>query len=195
MGFSDIARKYLGVKEGTTAHHAIIDGYNKIRPLPRGYKAKYNDSWCAIFVSFIMKQFKCVNPPYECGANQMLNLCKKNKQFTKKPHVNDLIFYDWNKSGTADHVGIISHVYNNSITTVEGNFHDSVGQRTISAKSRYILGYASIKIEVAKKTATEEIARAVIRGKYGNGKERKQRLEADGYNYNEVQKIVNRLLK
>ena len=41
----------------------------------------------------------------------------------------------------------------------------------------------------------EEIARQVIRGKYGNGEERKKKLEAEGYNYQEIQNIVNNLLK
>ena len=41
----------------------------------------------------------------------------------------------------------------------------------------------------------EEIARQVIRGNYGNGEERKKRLEAEGYNYQEIQNIVNNLLK
>lgn len=45
----------------------------------------------------------------------------------------------------------------------------------------------------AKKT-TEEIAREVIAGKWGNGDERERRLEAAGYNYNTIQKKVNELL-
>lgn len=38
------------------------------------------------------------------------------------------------------------------------------------------------------------IAKEVIQGKYGNGETRKKNLESRGYNYNEVQKEVNRLL-
>ena len=45
--------------------------------------------------------------------------------------------------------------------------------------------------EPAKKTAVE-IADEVIAGKWGNGEERKQRLTEAGYNYAEVQDIVNR---
>lgn len=41
----------------------------------------------------------------------------------------------------------------------------------------------------------EEVARDVINGKYGNGKERIDRLTKEGYNYSEVQKVVNNLLK
>lgn len=47
---------------------------------------------------------------------------------------------------------------------------------------------------VAKKTI-EEVAKEVIAGKWGNGEERKQKLTAAGYDYAEVQKKVNELLK
>ena len=45
----------------------------------------------------------------------------------------------------------------------------------------------------AKKSVTE-IAKEVIAGKWGNGATRKAKLTAAGYNYNEVQKQVNKLL-
>lgn len=45
-----------------------------------------------------------------------------------------------------------------------------------------------------KKTNTE-IAKEVIAGKWGNGTERKQKLEAAGYNYKTIQSIVNKLMK
>lgn len=40
-----------------------------------------------------------------------------------------------------------------------------------------------------------QVARDVINGKYGNGKERIDKLTKAGYNYKEVQKIVNSLLR
>ena len=40
-----------------------------------------------------------------------------------------------------------------------------------------------------------EVAKEVIAGKWGNGAERKKRLEAAGYDYQAVQDKVNRLLK
>ncbi len=46
----------------------------------------------------------------------------------------------------------------------------------------------------AKKSNTE-IAKEVIRGKWGNGETRRNKLEAAGYNYKEIQKIVNNLCK
>lgn len=45
------------------------------------------------------------------------------------------------------------------------------------------------------KKSINEIAKEVIKGNWGNGEERKKKLIAAGYNYNEVQKEVNKLLK
>lgn len=45
------------------------------------------------------------------------------------------------------------------------------------------------------KKSVDEIAREVIRGKWGNGAERKQKLAAAGYDYSAVQKRVNELMK
>lgn len=46
-----------------------------------------------------------------------------------------------------------------------------------------------------KQKSVTEIAKEVIAGKWGNGKARKDALEAAGYNYAEVQNMVNVLLR
>lgn len=46
-----------------------------------------------------------------------------------------------------------------------------------------------------KLKSNEEIAKEVILGKWGNGTARKTKLSKAGYDYNAVQKIVNKLLK
>lgn len=45
------------------------------------------------------------------------------------------------------------------------------------------------------KKSIDEIVNEVLEGKWGNGAERKQRLEAEGYNYKEIQDKVNEMLK
>ena len=47
----------------------------------------------------------------------------------------------------------------------------------------------------SNKKSNETIANEVIQGKWGNGADRKNRLQAAGYDYNAVQAIVNRKLK
>lgn len=49
--------------------------------------------------------------------------------------------------------------------------------------------------DIIIKKSVDEVAKDVIEGKYGNYPERKTRLEADGYNYSEVQGRVNEILK
>ena len=67
--------------------------------------------------------------------------------------------------------------------------------------AKEILGCFKISVtESAKSTTTtkksnEEIAREVIKGLWGNGITRKLKLAKAGYNYAEIQKRVNELLK
>ena len=48
---------------------------------------------------------------------------------------------------------------------------------------------------VSSSKTVDEIAKEVIKGKWGNGSDRKNRLIKAGYNYSAVQKRVNELLK
>ena len=41
----------------------------------------------------------------------------------------------------------------------------------------------------------EAVAKEVIAGKWGNGEDRKKRLQAMGYDYGAVQKKVNELMR
>lgn len=50
------------------------------------------------------------------------------------------------------------------------------------------------KPSIPNKKSNEEIANEVIRGNWGNGAERKRRLTEAGYDYNAIQKIVNKKL-
>ena len=46
----------------------------------------------------------------------------------------------------------------------------------------------------SNKKSNTQIALEVLEGKWGNGEERKRRLESQGYNYREIQNEVNRML-
>lgn len=49
-------------------------------------------------------------------------------------------------------------------------------------------------VDNAVKKPDEEIAMEVLAGKWGNGPDRKAKLEGSGYNYDEIQKIVNLII-
>lgn len=205
------AQAWLGRNEGSAGHKEIIDIYNSHKPLPRGYKVKFpTDDWCAAFVSAIAVKLGCTDIiPTECSCGRMIELLQAKGVFDENdarvPNPGDIIFYDWGDSGKGDnrgwpeHVGIVEKVSGNTITVIEGNISNTVGRRTIAVNGKNIRGYGVPKYETEKpkivlKTVTE-VAKDVINGLYGNGSARKAKLEAEGYNYREVQNEVNRLLK
>lgn len=205
-----IAKGWLGCKESNGTHRKIIDLYNSHKPLARGYKVKYTDAWCATFVSAVAIKAGLTDIiPTECGCNPMIQLFKnmgcwvENDAYVPKPA--DIIFYDWEDSGigdnvgSSDHVGIVVSVAGDTIQVIEGNKSNSVDYRPIKVNGRYIRGYGCPKyskyVTTTVKKTIDEIAREVLDGKWGNGAERQSKLTAAGYNYADVQKKVNELLK
>ena len=63
-----------------------------------------------------------------------------------------------------------------------------------ACKAGYFVFDSNGKAVYPLKKSVDEIAREVIQGKWGNGEERKKRLIAAGYDYEEVQKKVNKLI-
>ena len=156
------ARSWLGCKESDGSHKKIIDVYNGHKPLARGYAVKYTDAWCATFVSAVAIACGYTDIiPTECGCYQMLELFKKLGCWVEsdsyKPAPGDIIFYDWDDSGSGDntgcpdHVGIVEAVSGNTITVIEGNYSDSVKRRSIAVNAKLIRGYG-----VPKYDETEE---------------------------------------
>lgn len=196
MTFSEFASHYIGVHEGTKTHHKIIDDYNKIRPLPRNYKVTYNDAWCATFASFVMKHCNAINPPYECGVQDMYKKALKNGQIVSTPKVNDFVLYDWGNDGSLNHIGVISAINYDILTVIEGNKNDEVGVRHISKHSPYVAYYIRVRQKTNKSAIDyEQVATDIIKGKYGNGDARKKKLASLGIDYNKAQAIVNKRLK
>ena len=52
----------------------------------------------------------------------------------------------------------------------------------------------SDKPEASTKKSNKEIAKEIIQGKWGDGEDRKKKLEEVGYDYDAIQKIVNQLM-
>lgn len=193
MTLSQIAESYVGIHESSAQYkHKILDVYNSLPVLPRGYKVSKSDSWCAVFVSVCLHRLG-IDKYNECSAEIM----RRKFKITKTAKKDSVVFYDWNGSGSADHVGIIRKVEGHILTVIEGNYHDSVGVRKIDSSSKYIIGYGkpTITKTVKKTDDIDKIAQDVIAGKYGNGKERQSQLLREGFDYDKIQNRVNELLK
>lgn len=198
MSYNDIARKYIGIKQGTTGHKAIVDYYNShIKPLPRQYRVKYSDAWCATFASVIMNMGGAVNAPYECSVTRMYQKAKSHGQLVSNPKPGDFVIYDWGNNGTLDHVGVVDKVTPKTLTVIEGNKSHAVGVRTISRASSEIEAYIRVPGASTQPITNnlDRVVNDVIQGKYGNGTQRKTNLERAGYNYSQIQKLVNQKLR
>lgn len=146
------AREYIGCKESDGSFAKIIEKYNMTIPLPRGYRVKLSDSWCAVFVSVILHE-NGLDSYRECSCEQMIAKCRNAGKFiedeTIVPLPNDLIFFNFTSKKhpnnlRATHVGIVESVVNGVITTIEGNYGDAVKRRKIAVGSVQIRGYARI---------------------------------------------------
>ena len=201
------AQAWLGKNEKDGSHKEIIDIYNSHKPLARGYAVNWKtDPWCAVFVSSVAIKLGYTDIiPTECSCSKMIELLKKIDSFVEDDSVTPskgwILFYDWGDSGSGDnksqpdHVGIVENVVGDTITVIEGNYDDSVKRRSIKVNGKYIRGYGVPKYDAEPVTKTiTQIAREVLKGKWGNGSARKANLTAAGYDYNAVQKEVNRLV-
>ena len=149
----DIARKYMGVETGSAEHKQIVDAYNSVDPKPVGYTAKYEDDWCDIFVTTVFQQAGLSDLiGRECGVQRHIGIMEKKGiwQGKTQPKVGDIVTFDWDGGGFADHIGIVESVNNGVITTIEGNSiayagsgeNPSVKRKTYDWNSSYIKGYA-----------------------------------------------------
>lgn len=148
----ELARQCIGMNEKDGSFKVIIDTYNTLNPLPRGYKMKYTDAWCATFISYlgIKLGYTDIIPP-ECGCERQIDLFKKisswDENDARVPNPGDIIYYDWQDSGKgdnqgwSDHVGIVESCDGKTITVIEGNKNEAVGRRNIAVNARYIRGY------------------------------------------------------
>lgn len=150
--FVDTAVAWHGRKESDGSHREIIDTYNTIKPLPRGYWMEYHDAWCAAFVSAVAQKLKLTDIVFpECGCGKMIAKYQAAGRWIEDdayvPKKGDIIFYDWEDTGKgdtkggSDHVGIVVSVGSKNIKVIEGNMNNDVGYRNIAINGRYIRGF------------------------------------------------------
>lgn len=185
---------------------------------------KNGSAWCDEYVDAIFLEafgeeealrLLC-QPKKSCGAG-----CKFSAQYYKdagrwfdKPEEGDQIFFY--VGGDINHTGIVTKVDDKKVYTTEGNSGDMVKDHSYNKDgNKKIAGYgrprwkeeassvadtAPTKPELIQKPqndaqkSLEELAREIIDGKWGNGKERQKRLADAGYDYAKVQAKVNEIL-
>jgi hypothetical protein len=214
----DIALAWEGKNEADGSHKYIVDVYNSYTgEFPRGTKMQYNWSWCACTWSAIAIKLGYTDiMPIEISCGELITRAKnmgvwvENDGYLGKP--GDAVLYDWDdKTGSAadntgwpEHIGVIVETHEDAgyFVVMEGNYDNAVKKRTLSINGKYIRGFVVPKYEdneIQKPTQAsgkdiKTIAHEVIAGTWGSGEARKKALEKAGYNYREVQDMVNDIL-
>lgn len=163
MGYSESQRNYI-VPEGKTE----TKGYTRYGAW---YGNRYGD-WCAMFVSFCLHYADIdreVFPndsycPNWCAVLEAKGMYRTPDTYTPAP--GDLIFFDWDGSNDADHVGLVQayDAQTDEITTIEGNRSNAVASFTYQRSDSQILGYGMLTEETVDATdvLTEQLLTAVI---------------------------------
>lgn len=154
--FLSVLAGWLGYNEAAGTDDIIIKLYNDQR-LPGGYKMAMTDAWCqatqsaAAYKAGINAKNKEQNAPNQCSCYYAMLWFKNNGLWTARgaagynPQVGDWIYYDWDGNGVPDHVGCVVERSGNTIIVREGNYSDSVKDRTLSIYSTSIEGYGRMK--------------------------------------------------
>ena len=153
------AARWLGTKEGSREHRQILEVYNSILPLPRGYQIREKDPWCAAFVSAAAVMAGVgARYPLECSCSKIIEKAREMGIWQEKddlvPEIGDWVLYDWqanpggDDTGAPDHVGVVIGIENGEILAVEGNYDNQVKLRRFPVDWGSIRGYVCPELEV-----------------------------------------------
>lgn len=165
------AQAWIGWNEADGSHKKIIDIYNTLQPLPRGYKLSYTDPWCAGMISALAAACKATDIiPQECSCLRMIGQAETMGIWVEndayKPQPGDIMMYDWDDSGTGentnlpDHVGIVEKCAGNVITVIEGNYSRAVKRRSVPVNGKYIRGYITPRYQEDAAQSRKEMVAA-----------------------------------
>ena len=116
----DVMRGWLGFSEANGKFREIIDLYNSVKPLPRGYAVQYSDEWCDTCVSAAGIRAGCSELiGRECGVEEHVKIFREMgiwiEDGTITPEPGYVIVYNWDKAtqpndGYSDHIGFVEEV-------------------------------------------------------------------------------------
>lgn len=152
-----IAKSQIGYVESTANYTVAPDGITKTGYTRYGawYGYPYGD-WCAMFVSFCLHYggvpaevfpWEASCPRWVRALDDAALYAPANGEYT--PAIGDVVFFDWNGDGSADHVGLVETLRYDAetgtklvaFTTIEGNSGNCVAVQTYAEDDVSIMGY------------------------------------------------------
>ena len=93
--------------------------------------------WCVVFIWWLFRELGASD--LFCGG-QATAWCNFVRQYAQQANLwvtdgykpGDLVMFDWNSDGVLDHIGLVTEVNGNALTTIEGNCSDKVSMCTRS---------------------------------------------------------------
>ena len=148
LRYYPVGRLFMG--EGNAAMVAVAQsqiGNVGGAPYWSWWGLDYRVEWCAIFVSWCADQCGYLDAgvlPKMEGVRPYVDWFIERGQWQGRdyePSPGDIIFFDWESDGLADHVGIVEEVENGVIYTIEGNADDRCIENSHYFKAAPIYGY------------------------------------------------------
>ena len=201
---ADHSAYLLGAKNGSKLRYAGIKGmtdYKKVAQLIKngGYATSltYVDKLCSIIEKWNLTQYDVLETREPVPSTPDTVTEFPATPFTVKVLIDDLNY----RSEPSMNGKVKGQTGKGVFTIVEVN--DGWGRLKSGAGWIWLENpsYCTVQgtvTETPKTSSTksvDEIAKEVIRGDWGNGEERKQKLTAAGYDYSVIQKKVNEILK
>ena len=146
-----------------------------------------------------------ISGKYGNGETRRKNLESRGYNYNEvQKEVNRLLNNGSNSSSSNNSSSNSSNITAIAKEVIQGKYGNGNDRKRALESRGY--NYSEVQAEVnrllnggsgsssSSKKSIDTIAREVIQGKWGNGNDRKKRLESAGYNYREVQNRVNQLL-
>lgn len=152
---ADRAQNIISVAQSQLGYTASKENYAVSGERKMGY-TRYGDwygspygDWCAMFVSFCIRFAGIDDFPIEASCSRWVEkLSDENvglfRDRSSEPKAGNIIFFDYNKDGIPEHVGIITSVQDGKLFTVEGNCENEVRAKEYSSDSDFFFGYGEI---------------------------------------------------
>ncbi len=200
-----IAKTQIGYSESkanyTVVDNDVIKGYTRYGAW---YGAPYSD-WCAMFCSFCIHYAGVEDFPLSGSCGQWIETLQQQERYQKAgeydPEPGDLIFFDMDSDGKAEHVGFVYEKVTeetpNVIRTIEGNRFTSVAVYEFEEDDKTILSYGVLPTKVMVSevqvtiSAEEEEDTVVLTAAVEGADEEDYRWQwqysTDGENWNDIE--------
>ena len=140
MGYAESSRNYIVDENGNTKGYTRYGAW---------YGVPHGD-WCAMFTSFCIRYAGMEDYPIHAHCPTWINVLTEQDLFRVPseyiPKTGDLIFFDWERDGSADHVGFVAEVVDTDVITIEGNSGNRVAKNKYELLDNTIVGYGMIQV-------------------------------------------------